>query len=256
MYISILLVVGDDKRPSLKRQLESSPHTVVVVGSTDDPQKTISLCAEFHPDVIVVDPDLDNGDLLLNWKSLFGIYPMLLCATSTTDYAQLAFNAGALHYVVHDREDSEISSAIQRCVSQLIRYDRGDTNGASAREKIATFSPQLVALPSADGIDMRAPHEFVSAHGEGNYTRVVLQRDPPMLLSRPLGELESHFERAGMMRVHRSHMVNLNHIRHVRRGKSPVVHLSNGEQVDVSESYRTQLFDLLQIRICRRQDQS
>ena len=57
-----------------------------------------------------------------------------------------------------------------------------------------------------------------------------------------------------MLRVHRSHMINPDRVRRVRRGKTSVVELENGREVDVSDRYRGELYDWLQIRIGRRQD--
>jgi two-component system LytT family response regulator len=75
-----------------------------------------------------------------------------------------------------------------------------------------------------------------------------------MIMSRPIGEYEVVLADAGLVRVHRSHMVNVDHIRRVRRGKTPIVELSNGAEVDVSESYREALFAFLQINGGRRHD--
>ena len=101
---------------------------------------------------------------------------------------------------------------------------------------------------------MRGADQLLSAHGEGGYTRVLFDAEQSMLLARPLGHVEPRLREAGMIRVHRSHMINPERVRKVRRGKTSVVELVNGLEVDVSERYRDDLFAMLQIRVGRHQD--
>ena len=56
---------------------------------------------------------------------------------------------------------------------------------------------------------------YLDAEGE---TTVVRRRDAESLVDRRrLGEIESHFEAYGFLRIHRNYMVNLRRIREIRR---------------------------------------
>ena len=57
-------------------------------------------------------------------------------------------------------------------------------NGDRARETRAPFHARVIALPGSGGIEVRSPDHLVSAHGEGGYTRIHLDDESPMLLSR------------------------------------------------------------------------
>jgi two-component system LytT family response regulator len=255
MHLNTLLVCQPELATQLTdAALQCRDHRLVLMATIASTTEAPSVIRELNPDVVILDPSLDNGRLLLQWKELFGAFPILVCASSDEHYGVEAFEAGAAHYVRTSALPESLASALGRAAVRSLRYDRGNGNGSSAREWQAPFKCNVIALPHATGIEIRSREEVVSAHGEGNYTRIVLQDDPPMLMSKPIGEFEEALMDAGLVRVHRSHMVNVDHIRRVRRGKSPVVQLSNGAEIDVSETYREMLFRYLQIHSGRRHD--
>ncbi len=256
MILRVLLIVHESDRESVSSACQSSEHSVTIVGMSSTPNDVPMLCSHLRPDAVVLDPGLDDGEFIQGWRSMMGPIPALICVSAEAQYALPAFDAGAVHYVSSVDDNEAMHVAIQRAVARVVRYDRGDGNGATARERSPVFGADRIALSSASGIDVHPTSEIMSAHGEGNYTRVVLRNDPPVIISRTLGDVEPRLCLAGLLRVHRSHMVNLQHIRHVRRGKSPVIQLINGEAIDVSERYRGMLFDMMQVRIHRKQDQA
>ncbi len=255
MNISTIIISRDEHVGSLLHATSTlTEHRVVVALSSSSTTDLLSVIRSHNPDLVILDPEIDQGATLALWRSYVGVIPVLVCASTSDRYAVDAFAAGAVHYVMLDQVDATLAEAVRRAAVRLLRYDRGGPNGTPAREWQAPFTPKVVALPHATGIEIRTREEVVSAHGEGNYTRIVLAEDPPMLMSRPIGEYEVTLSDAGLVRVHRSHMVNVDHIRRVRRGKSPIIELSNGAEVDVSESYRDTLFRFLQIHGSRRHD--
>ena len=252
MYLTAVLAMTAAHLPAIQDCLKAMrKHNVQVIGYTSAGDELGDLIHMNRPDVVIMDPAIDGGLTIREWPQRFGTTPVLLCATEDDHYAVDAFNAGAAHYVALPVECKHMDEAIRRAVARIVRYDREGGNGSTANESRAPFNCRVIALPSVAGIEIRNHADLYSAHSEGNYTRVMLKADPPMLLSRTLKDVEPSLQHAGLMRVHRSHMVNPDQIRRVRRGKSPVVELSNGEQVDVSERYKEFLYAMLQIRTKR-----
>ena len=252
MYLTVVLAMTSNHLNDVAGCLKSMrQHNVEVLASTSSREEVSDLIQMHRPDVVIMDPSIDDGRMVREWAQRFGATPVLLCASEIDDYAVDAFNARAAHYVTLPVEQVHIDEAIRRAVARIVRYDQDGGNGNTANETRAPFNCKVIALPSIDGIEIRNHGDLFSAHGEGNYTRVMLKADPPMLLSRTLKDVEPSLQQAGLLRVHRSHMVNPDQIRRVRRGKSPVVELANGEQVDVSERYKEFLYAMLQIRTRR-----
>ncbi|MBI2793658.1 MAG: response regulator transcription factor [Ignavibacteria bacterium] len=226
---------------------------VRVVGESGNMREMQVVMERYKPDVVFHDPMIDEGEMLKTWKLDFGLTPALVCVTNELQYAVDAFEAGAVHYLVPPLTSESLSTAITRVSNKLARLHPDTSDDALAKDQYP-FRKRILALPSQHGIDVRGIDEVVCVNGEGNYARVVLNPDGSLLLSRSLGELEERLVDAGLLRVHRSHIVNVNHIRQLKRGKSPVLRMSNGDEIDVSTSYRDFVMDLLQVRPPRRQE--
>lgn len=257
MILRALLVLPTPTANFVRSVLTTaSPHRIDVVGSTSRIADLNGLLENVESDVVFVDPTMDAGDTIRSWRGRVGAFPVLVCMTETAQHAVEAFEAGAAHFIVAPYTEESLHIALSRAAMRVVRYDRGTGNGSELRESSVPFRARILALPSHSGIDIRSVDDVIRVNGEGSYTRVTLQSQPAVILSKCLGDLEQGFSRVGLVRVHRSHMINLTHVRQVRRGKTPILKLSNGDEVDVSLTYRDILFDMLQLRIGRRQDRA
>jgi two-component system LytT family response regulator len=208
------------------------------------------------PDVVILDTSADEGAFLRAWPDEVDARTVPICLADDVHYALDAFKANAAHYLTLPLESADVEMALSRAVRRLQTYDGYEPGGGrmvAAHPAPEPYQCRVIALPSASSIELRTPEELVSAHGEGSYTRVVLRKEPPVLLSRCLGDLEPELVQVGLMRVHRSHMVNVGLIRSVRRGKLPVIQLVDGTELDVGERYKDSLFNVLRISRRRRQ---
>lgn len=225
--------------------LTYTAHTVVMVGSTEQIHEVGQLIRSTRPDLVLYDPSLDEGEMLVRWQNEMGLLPVLICWSREPTYAVLAFEAGAVHYLMDRCSHVDVHMALDRCARRIARHTYAMQLSEAAPE--APYQAHVIALPVTSGIEIRPSEQIVHLHGEGNYTRVIFERDPAIVLSRTIGDYELILQRAGFLRVHRSHMVNLVHVRKVVRGKVPRLKMSNGDEIDVSERYREVLFDALNV---------
>jgi two-component system LytT family response regulator len=157
----------------------------------------------------------------------------------------MAFQLGAVHYLSYDAPVHELDCAIERSRMLIAPHDAT----MLLHERPALFAPShdVIALPVLSGIELRDRRTIVRIQGEGNYTRVIFVNDPPIILSRTIRDYAPVLEHSGLLRVHRSHLVNIVHVRRILRGKTPRLLMCNGDEVDVSTSYRDKLFAAVRI---------
>ena len=65
------------------------------------------------------------------------------------------------------------------------------------------------------------------------------------MVSKPLKEYEELLEQCNFFRVHKSHIVNLNHIEKYVKGKGGYVITNDGSHVDVSVQRKEELLQVL-----------
>ena len=246
---------------------------VVFVGETESVDVLRTLIRNTQPDLVVYDPTIDEGELLVLWQSAIGTMPILMCWTPEPTYAVLAFEAGAVHYLIDRCSHADVELALVRCSRRLARYthqmqlrENGleaqyqcnvvslpvttGSSGHDARCCHCRYRCNVVSLPVTTGLEVRQSDNIVYVKGEGNYSRVVFQAAPDLVLSRTVGDMERVLQHSGFIRIHRSSLVNLNHVRRFVRGKVSRVQMSNGDDVDVSDSYREHL--IAELNVVRR----
>jgi two-component system LytT family response regulator len=79
---------------------------------------------------------------------------------------------------------------------------------------------------------------------DSNYTHIVLKNGKKLLVSRTLKEIEELLEGQPFLRVHHSHLVNLNEITRYIRGEGGYVVMSDNTSISVSRSRKDALLKL------------
>lgn len=251
VLLRVLIVAGEALHDSLRSSLRIIDSTPTVVLGRVPHSKALSVIPDVYPDVVLLDAGADSGAVLRSWAQQQLHDVALVCVAPDVHFALDAFHAGATHYLMTPVSDAELEVAVARC-GQLLHSTEGSRQNkiAQAKQRSSLTKPyncQVIALPSASAIEVRRQDALISAHGNGSYTKVVLTDEPPIVLTRSLGDLAAELEDYGLVRVHRSHMVNLLQVRTVQRGRVPALKLSNGVVVDVSDTYRESVFQALRI---------
>ena len=100
-----------------------------------------------------------------------------------------------------------------------------------------------IALPSPKGFKMVAVANIVRCEADSNYTTVVLVDGSRIIISRNLKILEKALKSSSFIRVHHSHIVNLNFVDHFVRNGGGKLYLINGEVIGVSRSRQKELMN-------------
>lgn len=82
---------------------------------------------------------------------------------------------------------------------------------------------------------------------EGSYTRIISLKHAPILTSKRLGYFEEKASAQRFFRCHHSHLISLEHINQLSKGKSGYVILTNDDTVPVSKAKKEDLHQLLGI---------
>lgn len=181
--------------------------------------------------------DLFFADIELNAGNIFDVLQHvqlaegqhLVFTTAYEEHGAKAFSYPALHYLLKPIDPAELEVAIQR-----FKAVTGRTS-SEAKERDDAFMLNKLALPTQTGtlfVDFSAVIRIQSA----NKFSVVYTTDKKQhIVSRPLSRFEEVLEGKGFLRVHDSHLINLNHLkRYARDGKTAEIVLSDDSKVPVS----------------------
>ena len=109
-----------------------------------------------------------------------------------------------------------------------------------------TLTIQRIALPTMQGLEFVPVESIISCSSSNNYTEFFLKDKKKLLVSRTLKETEDMLADHSFLRVHNSHIVNLNAITRYVKGEGGYLIMADGSAIDVSRSRKELLMQKLQ----------
>ena len=95
-------------------------------------------------------------------------------------------------------------------------------------------------VPTTKGFIVLKLDDIILFEAERNYTIIHLHHKSPVTVSRTLLEYEKMLGNTGFLRVHRTFMINLQHVTEYHRGEGGMVIMSNGAEVEISRRRKEQ----------------
>lgn len=95
---------------------------------------------------------------------------------------------------------------------------------------------QKFALPTTRGLIFVKSDDIIYCTSEGSYTHVYLNSNKKITIAKKLKEVYLKLPTDTFLRVHRSHIINLNHVIEYTNGQTQIVTLSNGEEFNISKT--------------------
>lgn len=235
-------VIVDDEKHSLETtEMLLSEHCsqIEILGKESKPEKGIKLIDKLKPNLVFLDikmPGISGLEILnklkyTNFETIF--------TTAYDHYAISAFKVGAIHYLLKPIDPKELIDAVQRAEQRLVDNNT-DANFNEIVQMMSTLRKNKIALPSSTGIDFYDVDDIIRCESDSNYTKIFL-KDKQITISKTLKEIEKLLSSRDFLRIHHSHLINLDHLIKYIRGEGGSVILSNNDEILVSRNKKNDL---------------
>ena len=111
------------------------------------------------------------------------------------------------------------------------------------RHNIEIPQNKKIALNTGDGITFIALSDILYLKADGSYTHFFLADKTKITISKKIAEFERLEQAANFMRIHRSHVINLERIRKILKQDGGIVIMDNGDELSVSVERKATLLD-------------
>lgn len=195
----------------LEKQVPEVSHISTAIGAVQG----MEAIKQYAPALIFLDIEMP----LLNGFQILEQFPdhdfEVIFITAYDHYAIKAIKYSALDYLLKPIDGGELKQAV-------VRYIEKKASASLEKEKYRNLLHNLheekvsnyrLAVSTTEGTIFLSPGETVRLEADGNYTRFFLTDRKPILTSRTLKEYDELLREQGFIRVHRTHLVNRNHIR-------------------------------------------
>ena len=171
----------------------------------------------------------------------------IIFITAHNSYALQAFKYSATDYILKPVDEDELVEAVKKACKKI--EDRQWKNGLESlmHNMKATTRPQEMKLciPSVSGFEVIEIKDIVLCTAEGAYTNFILTGNKKLTASRPLLDYELLLQDNSFIRVHKSNLINVNHVKQYIRGEGGSVILSNGMEIEVSRRKKEHFIEMM-----------
>lgn len=249
-------LIADDEpllRDSLARQLEQAWPELEIVAEARNGREAIRLFDAKQPAICFLDVQMP-GVTGVEAAQHIGRRAHLVFVTAFDHYAVQAFAQGALDYLVKPVERARLAETVARLKERLAAAQPAQNTEALLQQ----LSEQLARLQAGSGpeplrwiraqvgktLRLIAVDDIDFLRADSKYTLVAWRDEAgepaEALVRTPLKELAGQLDTRQFAQVHRSAIVNLRAISHVKRGDNETadVHLKGRPEVlPVSRNY-------------------
>jgi two-component system, LytTR family, response regulator len=239
------ILIDDEPRglTSLQKLLELNCPEVDIIASCSSAEEAKEKIRELHPQLIFLDiamPGKTGFDLL---KDIGEINFEIIFVTAHNNYMVQAFHFSAVDYLLKPVEDELLAEAVKRAGKKI--------EEKSGNEQIETFLHNMqhksgsqkmkLCIPSLKGFQVIELQDIIYCEASSNYTNFYFTNRPLICASKPIHEYEELLADCNFVRIHKSFLVNLEHIKEYIRGEGGSLMLSNGHEVEVSRRKKDML---------------
>ncbi len=228
-------LVVDDERPAIDElaYLLAADPRIGEVLTSDSATDGLRILQETDVDVVFLDIQMPGltGLELAQVLRRFRVPPAIVFVTAHESHAVEAFDVRAVDYVLKPVRADRLAEAVRRVVDGERPAAGDDPQVAVERAGVTRFVH-------------RSDISYVEAHGD--YARLHAGGDAHLVRT-PLATLEEEWAGAGFVRIHRSLLVSLAHVREVRMdgGRCTVVVGDPPAELGVSRRHTRELRELL-----------
>jgi two-component system LytT family response regulator len=222
-----------------------------IVASCRNGRETVRALRTARPDVAFLDihmPGLDGFAVLKDLED--GTAPVVVFVTAYDEFAVRAFDEHALDYLLKPVSQARFDRALER-VREKLRADHAlrQSRQLTSFQGGTAAGPQSFVVPTATGDLVLDTGEIDWIEAE-DYCAAVHARGRRHVIRESLTSLERRLDPARFVRVHRSAIVRLDHVRELRADGpgGALIILRDGTHLPVSRRRRRRVVALIRHR--------
>lgn len=243
-YTAIIVDDMELARAALRQEVNNTLANVEILGEADGVVSGIKLVKESKPDIVFLDIEMQDGNGFDVLDILSDLNSKVIFVTASNEYAIKAFQYAAVDYILKPVDPDLLIKAVTKVIEQrdthkaqidLVKSQLSDTKKAS--NKIALHTSEKIQIVNFD--------EIVRLEAMGNYTTFYLQGGDKILVTRTLKEFDQLLSPNGFLRVHQSHLINLDYVSAFIKTEGGYIAMKDKSHVPVSVRKKPKVVEIL-----------
>ncbi|MFN0037442.1 MAG: LytR/AlgR family response regulator transcription factor [Saprospiraceae bacterium] len=230
------VIVEDDPFASaqLRMLLQDRHPRLQILAICADGLEGLRAIQNFKPDLVFTDVEMPNLDGLEMLRRLEKPDFEVVFITSFDKYAIGALRLSALDYLLKPVNPAELDATVAHFLKKRETKLRSEGIIQNFLHNISTGenAQQRLAVATTEGTHFVPLADLFRVEAMSNYARIFVRNSKPITVSKTLKDLEESLPSNIFLRIHKSHLVNLLHIKNLLPEQR--LSLSNGDVLEVS----------------------
>lgn len=211
-----------------------------ILGLGDSANQGITLIKDTNPDLVFLDvqmPEKSGFDML---KEIKNVEFDVIFTTSFDKYALKAIKCSAVDYLIKPVNIAELQMAISKYSST-----KKENINVLLENLNNPLNAQKIVIKHSKGIKYVYDFEIIRCQGDGNYSKVFFNDKTNLLIAKTLKEFVEILPNDKFLRVHQSHIINIDYIKAYKNGRGGSLEMMNGDEITVARSKKKEVIQIL-----------
>ncbi|WP_409303379.1 LytR/AlgR family response regulator transcription factor [Peribacillus sp. SCS-155] len=218
-----------------------------IVGEASNMEDALEHITRLLPDLVFLDIELSEDSGLVLAEQIHKLHPSpaIVFATAYDEFALQAFDLDALDYLLKPFDEKRIKQTLEK-IKAIKKIGKAGSLPVSEPSKTASQQTGKLAIMADERIVLIDKQSIVYITAVEGRT-LIKTMDAEYRISETLTWIEKKLSDAPLIRVHRSYLVNLDHISEIEPWFNSTYNLimKDGSKVPVSRTYVKELKQLI-----------
>jgi len=235
---SIIVEDEQNNRENLQNILKEHCPFVEIIALCPSALEGRRKIIELQPDLVFLDIEMPGGDGFSLLESLPELTFEVIFVTAFTNYAIKAIKFSALDYILKPIDTMELLTAIDKASEKIKKKHENARMVNLLENQHKEGTKKLLALPLSDKIEFVKVSNIIRCQSDGNYTVFHLRGGETLLISRTLKEYDELLAPFNFLRVHQSHLINMDEVKSFVKSDGGYILMKDGSNICISRQRR------------------
>jgi two-component system, LytTR family, response regulator len=244
----ITAILVDDERHSrevLRDLLENFFKEIELVGEAENVEDAYKLVKAKKPQLVFLDiqmPKQSGFNLLKKFEEVpFDV----IFVTSYDQHAIMAIKFSALDYLLKPVEVKDLRDAVAKAKKSIINKNK---NGMQIVNLLRTTDPDIkdrkIAVHVNENVKLLTPNNILYIESDGRYSVITTKENGRFTTAKNLKEFEDYLgNNSELIRIHRSCMINVNHIKAYGKKEPYFIEMLNGKLFEIARRKKGEILE-------------
>jgi two-component system LytT family response regulator len=239
------IIIDDEEQcqETLAQVLTNFPE-IEIVAQCSSADAGLLAIYKHRPDLVFLDVEMPGKTGLELLGEIEEVFFDIIFTTGFDKYSLQAIRFSALDYLLKPVSVKDLSTALERFRKKKKLEDIASQVSILVQQR-DNNRDHRIALATTSGLEFIALSKIIRLQSDINYTHFYLTDSKKITVAKTLKEYEELLAPYNMLRVYKSHIVNLDYVKKYQKGDGGTLILDDGTEVPVSPQRKDELLKRL-----------